>query len=204
MKLKERLTEVLVAKLKIPVGKTDETWFDSEIKGFGVRKRGNVVTFVLQYQSKGQTRKLKLGKWPEIKCAVAREMAEAKRGEVSKAEMGLGIDPATLRESAKAEARKPKPQTLGATIADYLEAMRGKISRRYDVALTYHLETLLKGLHDLALGDVTRAAVAAEIKTITRERGEVTANRARGSLSAFFRWAIGEGLCEANPVVGTN
>ena len=27
---------------------------------------------------------------------------------------------------------------------------------------------------------------------------------ARGSLSAFFRWAIGEGLCDANPVVGTN
>ena len=32
----------------------------------------------------------------------------------------------------------------------------------------------------------------------------MAANRARSSLSAFFRWAIGEGLCEANPVVGTN
>jgi len=29
-------------------------------------------------------------------------------------------------------------------------------------------------------------------------------NRARSTLSAFFGWAIGEGLCDVNPVVGTN
>ena len=62
----------------------------------------------------------------------------------------------------------------------------------------------MKRLHGLALSDVSRAAVAAEIRTIANERGATTANRARGSLSAFFRWAIGEGLCDANPVVGTN
>jgi integrase len=32
----------------------------------------------------------------------------------------------------------------------------------------------------------------------------VAANRSRASLSAFFRWAIGEGLCDDNPVAGTN
>jgi integrase len=40
--------------------------------------------------------------------------------------------------------------------------------------------------------------------TIAKERGPVAANRARANLSAFFHWAIGEGLCENNPVVGTN
>jgi len=34
--------------------------------------------------------------------------------------------------------------------------------------------------------------------------GPVAANRSRASLSAFFRWAIGEGLCDHNPVAGTN
>jgi integrase len=204
MKLEEPLTEAIVSKLKIPRGKTDETWFDSKIKGFGVRKRGDVVTFVLQYQSNGRTAKLKLGKWPEIKCEVARGLALAKRGQIEKAKLGLGVDPAIERAEIKAEAQKPKPQTLGATIAAYLEAVRGKISHRYDVALTYHLEVLLKSLHGLSLSDVSRAAVAAEIRIIANERGGATANRARGSLSAFFRWAIGEGLCDNNPVVGTN
>jgi integrase len=32
----------------------------------------------------------------------------------------------------------------------------------------------------------------------------VTGSRARSALSTMFAWAMGEGLCEANPVVGTN
>ena len=32
----------------------------------------------------------------------------------------------------------------------------------------------------------------------------VADNRARASLSAMFAWAIGEGLCDSNPVAGTN
>jgi integrase len=51
---------------------------------------------------------------------------------------------------------------------------------------------------------VTRATVAAQVRTIVKNNGPVAANRARASLSAMFRWAIGEGLCEENPVIGTN
>src|SRR5262245_52265974 len=39
---------------------------------------------------------------------------------------------------------------------------------------------------------------------LPRIGGPVAANRGRAVLSKFFRWAIGEGLCDANPVVGTN
>src|SRR5262249_15591674 len=31
-----------------------------------------------------------------------------------------------------------------------------------------------------------------------------TANRARSTLSSMFAWAIAEGLCESNPIIGTN
>jgi len=199
-----KLTEATVGKLKIPRGKNDETWFDSELKGFGVRKRGQSAIYILQYQVNGKTSKLKLGRCSEIKCDVARELAKAKGGEISKARLGLGVDPAIEREKQKSEAKKPKPKTLGATVEDYLEAKKSKISDRYEVSLKYHLETLLKRLHGLVLSDVTRMAVAAEIRAIAKDRGAVTANRARGSLSAFFRWAIGEGLCDSNPVTGTN
>jgi integrase len=34
--------------------------------------------------------------------------------------------------------------------------------------------------------------------------GPFAANRARASLSALFSWAIGEGLLDSNPIVGTN
>ena len=46
--------------------------------------------------------------------------------------------------------------------------------------------------------------VAAELRTISKERGAFAADRGRSTLSAFFGWAIGEGIVETNPVVGTN
>jgi site-specific recombinase XerD len=61
------------------------------------------------------------------------------------------------------------------------------------------------------VGKVTAAAAreaaekfAADLvhhKDPANERATV---RKEASLSAFFRWAIGEGLCEENPVTGTN
>ncbi len=143
--------------MKFSKGKTDETWFDDEIRGFGVRKRGETATYILQYQINGKTSKLTLGNCSEIKCEVARTLADAKRGQIAKARLGLDVDPALERENAKAEALKPKPKSFGATVTDYLAARRGEISERYDDALTYHLETLLKRLHGLSLGDITLA-----------------------------------------------
>jgi len=207
-----RLTEAKISKLKIPAGKSEDTWFDSEIRGFGVRKRGNDATYVLQYQLNGKTSKLRLGLCSEIKCDVAREMARAKRGEISKARLGLGIDPALERESKKAEAKKPKPKTLGAYITDYLEIKKAVMrATTYDNS-KYYLETLWAPLHPLPLREVDRAKVAAELAAMSKQRkdgkrklgGPITANRARACLSAFFHWAIGEGIADQNPVAGTN
>src|SRR5262245_12680992 len=46
--------------------------------------------------------------------------------------------------------------------------------------------------------------VAACLQGIAKTRGNVTADRARSVLSAMFAWAIGEGLADENPVIGTN
>jgi integrase len=46
--------------------------------------------------------------------------------------------------------------------------------------------------------------VAARLRTIAKDSGAVAADRARSTLSALFTWAVGEGLCAANPVDGTN
>jgi integrase len=197
------LTEASVARLKLPKGKDDEIWFDDEVKGFGVRKRGDTATYILQYQVNGKTSRFRLGGCSEIRCEVARDLALLKRGEITKAKHGLGIDPALLRENTKADSKKPKPQTLGAMIADYLDDKRGKFSRNHFVGVEYHLGTLLQPLHALPVRDVKREQIAPLIRAIAKKHGDVSANRARGSLSALYRWAIGAGLADDNPVVGT-
>jgi integrase len=59
-------------------------------------------------------------------------------------------------------------------------------------------------LHGHSLDTIRRADVAAVLQEIVKERGPVTAGRARANLAACFGWAIREGLVDSNPVVGTN
>jgi integrase len=56
----------------------------------------------------------------------------------------------------------------------------------------------------LGLEKITKRDIAACIASVRTNSGLVTGNRTRATLSAFFTWAMGEGLVEANPVIGTN
>src|SRR5262249_21361449 len=60
-----------------------------------------------------------------------------------------------------------------------------------------------KPLHVVPLDQITRKDVAHRLARITAEHGSITAVRARGALSSLYSWAMGMGLVEHNPVVGT-
>src|SRR5262249_26630179 len=125
----------------------------------------------------------------------------AKQGaKINFGKAAAGKDPAT----EKSEARQPASHTLGAVIEKYLETRATTMKPRSYEETKRHLEKQWKPLHALALASIGRANVAAQVSTIAKESGPVAANRCRASLSAFFRWAIGEGLCEHNPAAGTN
>jgi integrase len=61
-----------------------------------------------------------------------------------------------------------------------------------------------KPLHGLALAKISRATVAARLSAIASVSGPIAADRARAALSAYFSWAIREGVVDVNPVIGTN
>ena len=87
---------------------------------------------------------------------------------------------------------------------DYLQVQSKHQRPRTLVANTHYLKNCLKPLHGLPLASVTRAMVAAELRRIGNERGPASADCARSKLSALFAWAVGEGLRDDNPVIGTN
>ena len=93
---------------------------------------------------------------------------------------------------------------LGLTVAKYLDARRHALKGGTYIAQVRYLNEHWADLHDMPLSSITRADVATILATIAKDRGPVAANRGRAVLSKFFRWAIGEGLCDANPVAGTN
>jgi integrase len=196
-----KLTAKTVAALGLPAGKTDHFAWDDELAGFGHRLRvaaGGKVrrSWIVQYRRGGATRRILLGAGEVLGAEAARTAARKVLAQVA-----LGADPQADRRGRRDRDRI----TLRATVADYL-AIKAKEVRP---GTLYELRRYLAGphfqpLHGMPIDQVGRKDVASRLISITREHGSVTAARARAALSAFYVWALGEGLAEANPVIGTN
>ena len=194
-----RFTRQSVAALTVPPGKADAFAWDSEIPGFGVKlSAGGSRRWVLQYRPQGQRAAKRL----TIAAVDALSLDDARK-EARKLLAGAitGNDP----HAARAKAKVPAPAALivADLVARYLEhcATRQREGTLYQTRL--HLMKHWAPLHPLAADRVRRADVAAQLSTLARTSGGVSANRSRAALSALYSWAIGSGLVEMSPVVGT-
>lgn len=197
------ITEDSARNFKFPPGqqRPDKIKFDGKFPGFGLRIRTDQKTgrehrsYIFQYKIGSKHRRLNCGKVGEVTAAEARKSAKKYAVVLLNRE-----DPANERAAACQE----PSQTIGATIPDYLAARQLAMKPRSYEESKRHLEIQWRPLHRFSIRNVARANVAAETNAIAKRSGPVAANRARASLSAFFRWAIGHGLCDENPVVGTS
>src|SRR5262249_17779594 len=151
-------------------------------------------TFIAQYKIGDKHRRVTLGDVRKVVLKDAQERARKIFGSVAD-----GRDPANEKEERRAAAS----HTLAAVITRYLEARASDLKARSLVEIKRHLEKNWHTLHNLAITSIGRAHVAATLSTMAKNQGPATANYARAALSAMFRWAIGEGLCDNNPVTGT-
>jgi hypothetical protein len=193
-------TETAIAALKLPIGKTDHIEWDSDLPGFGVRLRlgrKNHIkkNWVVQYRVGPKQRRTGLGDTRKVRLADARRGAQQFFAKVR-----LGTDPVAEKEKVAARAR----HTLGSTVDVYLSVKRDKLRPGTYYLSKLHLTKSWKRLHKQPLTEITRADVALELQRLAKERGCAAASTARQKLSAFFNWAIGEGLVEHNPVWKTN
>ena len=194
-----KLTAKTTASAKLPQGKADVIHFDDALPGFGfrIRSSGGQIrrSWVVQYRRAGATRRLLLGSAEVLNADRARAAAKEILAKVA-----LGEDP----QADKIARRDADEHTLRAVAADYLAA-RAKVVRpnTYRELERYLTGPHFKPLHSMAIDQITRRDVAARVAKITTESGTPTAGRARAALSAMYAWALGHGLCEVNPVVGT-
>jgi len=108
--------------------------------------------------------------------------------------LASGVDPFTQSLSG---------ETFGAEVDRYLERKRTSLKPRSFVEVQRYLQKCAAPLHKLRLGDIDRRTVAVLLGQIETASGPIPRNRLRSSLSAFFAWAIQEGLTGSNPVQGT-
>jgi integrase len=194
-----KITARTIAGLKLPGGKNDAIYFDDDMPGFGIRLRvsGAQVrrSWVAQYRSFGRTRRVLLGSAELLNVEQARAAAKKVLARVT-----LGHDP----QAEKIARRQKDTHSLKGIVADYLAFKQRTVRpRTYGEIVRYLTGHFFKPLHNIPIDQITRKDVAARLTKITLENGSITASRARIALSGFYAWAMGQGLAEANPVIGT-
>ena len=197
-----RLTDRSAAALVLPAGKTDDVFWDVELPGFGCRVRSGgkrvARSWLVQYRANGLQRREALGDIRKVRIEDGRRAARK-----IFAQLELHIDPSAEKKAARTAAAAAS-LTVGAVADRYLVVKRPTLRpNTYAQAVSY-LTDHWRPFHDRPLDSIERKHVAAQVQELVQTRGKIAAARARGQLSALYSWAIGEGLCERNPIIGTN
>jgi integrase len=193
-----KFTDASVAGLKLLEGKSERLVFDDALPGFGLRIRaGGKRTWIVQYRIGSQQRRLSIGTIEAVDSAEAR-----KRAKDAVARVQLGQDPQVEKTAARAP--KAREMTLGDVVDRYLPYAERKLKASTYSGVVLHLRKHWQPLHAQEIQNLERRHVAAQLGRIAASSGPYGANRSRAALSALFAWAIGEGLTDTNPVVGTN
>ena len=188
-----RLTVRNTAGLQLPAKSKDHIQWDDDIGGFGIRLRqGGGRSWVFQYKVGTKQRRITIGSVSAVDINKARQTAKDLYARVR-----LGEDPA----SDKANAKIAVSETFEAIAHRFLAYQRGRLRPRTYPDLERHLLKHSRTLHGLQLAKITRRDIATVIGAVS---GDATSNRVRTSLSSLCSWAMGEGLLDQNPVVGTN
>jgi integrase len=192
-----KLTQAVIDKGGInAAGKADFIAWDDALPNFGIRIReGGSRNYIIQYKIGAQNRRMTLGSTKELTPLQARKRAQQELGKVAN-----GKDP----QGEKLAVRATASETFGAIAQRYIEyrIKKGDLRPSSLYSTTLYLTKYCKRLHGLKIEAITRREIASVLGTIAGDRGKVAADRAGSAMSAMFAWAIGEGLVDANPVVG--
>ena len=191
-----KLNDTSTAALTLPAAKSETFEWDDDMPGFGVRLRdGGSRTWVIQYRVGRKQRRKTIGSVKVMDAATARKAAKKDLASVE-----LGGDP----QAHKAEQRAKSADTFDVFRTQFLARKKKRLKPNSFQQVDTHLNKHWAIFKGVSIHQITKRAVAARLGKIEEERGPYAANRARTTLSSFFGWAIGEGIVDVNPVVGTN
>jgi integrase len=179
---------------------------DTVLKGFTFKVRKGAGgafqrRFLIQYRIGNKQGKPNVGDAAKINVDQARKKAEKLFAKIT-----LGQDPQAEKRTAQAATAI----TVKSVVDQYLAMKERQLendSRRastVNISRLYLTGAYFKPLHTKPINAVTKADVATRLNAIIETRSANTASRCRAHLSAFFVWAMKEGIADSNPVIGTN
>jgi integrase len=199
--MKIKLTMESVAKLVLPEGKSDFTYWCEEQDSFGVRLRrvagGKVAkTWIGQCKRGGKTHRRKFG------SAAGTSPSEPRKA-VKKwlARIDLGEDP----QAERRKRREADKYTMRALVPSYLAERKPELAYKTFIETERYLSDpkYWGPIHKKPLGEIALRDVAACITTMKAEFGNAAAANARTTLSAFMVAMMRAGIADRNPVIGS-
>jgi integrase len=167
--------------------------WDDRVIGLGVRKQVKGCFYYLRVRHNGSQMMRSIGRhgspWtPDTARNEARRLLGT---------LATGTNP--FAETLSAE-------TFGHEVDRYLERKRALLKPRTFVGVEHHLRQQSAPLASLKLAEIDRRTVASLLAKVETDSGPIARNRLRSTLSAFFNFAIAEGIVGddwRNPVQGT-
>src|SRR5262249_1885983 len=180
------LTVTSVARVKPPRrGQTD--YFDKGYPGLGLRvSYGGAKAWFFFYRLNDKLRRMSLGRYPGMSLTEAREAWRAARLAVSK-----GESPAHLRPTTA--------DTFAAVAHEWLKRDQGQNRSVAEVRRTIERDVNPVWGDRLIAGIARRDAL--ELIDGIADRGAIPmARRLHAHLHRLFRWSVGRGIIEINPI----
>ena len=188
---KMKMTVRGVEAIKPPQSGQIDYW-DTGLLGFGIRvSAGGRKTWTLMYRHGGRKRRMKLGSYPAMTLAAARDRASAALRQVAD-----GEDPAGLKQAAT------RAETFAELADDFLERYAKKRKRSWPTDERTLKRDILPVIGSRKVKDVERADVRRLLQNITARGATIQANRTHALVSKIFNWAISEDLATVNPAQG--
>jgi integrase len=192
-----KLTQAAI-NTPLPPGKSEVRIFDEDMPGFGLRiRKGGKRTWIIQFRGAGdgKSRTHTLGRVERMRASVARDLADKRLAQAT-----LGRNPNQDKQTARAQGA----ETFKTIAARFLTKQEQRLKPQSYAQVKTHLTDHWSTFDKLSIHMIDRREIAARLGAIAEERGPIAANRARANLSAFFAWAMKEGLVDVNPVIATN
>lgn len=205
------LTKENLPQCALPDGKLEKLFHDDALPGFGLRVRQDAKGRVkrkwfFQYRSKldGSQHRINLGN-VDRPAAVTPEAARQAATLLSQ-RVQIGGDPQAERHSAK----KDRARLFGDETLRYLDDRKaGVIGKRpmrlstYKAAKAYFAQHWAP-LQKRPVASISDNEVKDRLRYIIDNHGKTAAARAKSHLSAFYVWALKEGLAKINPTINTH
>ncbi|MEM0948376.1 MAG: integrase arm-type DNA-binding domain-containing protein [Pseudomonadota bacterium] len=149
----------------------------------------------LKYRFDGKEKRLSFGAYPSVSLADARSLKDKAR-----ARLAIGEDPGALKQ----EKKRAERERLGITFAVQAEAFVEKARKEGRAKSTMDKTEWLLGMANEAFGskpitDVNAPMILECLKRVEAKGNYETARRLRAKIGAVFRFAVANGVAEADP-----